>query len=157
MNTYINIEDKARNIVGEKIIKLTKTYDYQEWNWNSISSNPNITMDFIEKYPDKPWDWKCIYMNANITMDFIEKYQHKPCNWECISMNKNMTIELIEKYNDKLNFKFLYNFEQDYKNELEKLVKETFKTVLNEFMEVCLMPDNMKMMKGLGVYSDISW
>ena len=27
-----------------------------------ISSNPNITMEFIEKYPDKPWNWSRISM-----------------------------------------------------------------------------------------------
>ena len=41
--------------------------------------------------------------------------------------------KLIEKYNDKLNFKFLYNFEQDYKKELRYIeLKETFEPILNE-------------------------
>ena len=131
------MEDKARNIVGEKIIKLTEKYHDKPWNWLYISENQNITMDFIEKYPDKPWDWEYISLNPNLTIDFIENNYYR------------------------LDFDSLYKFEQDYKNELDKLyilqLKETFKTVLNEFMEVCLMPDNMKMMKGLGVYSDISW
>ena len=133
------MEEKARNIVGGKIIKLTEKYPNKPWNWNAISKNPNITMNFIEKYQDKPWIWDCIYINPNITMDFIEKYQHKPCNWKWISMNKNITIEFVEKYNDKLNFKFLYNFEQDYKNELKELkelryieLKETFEPILNK-------------------------
>ena len=35
-----------------------------------ISANSNITMEIIEKYPDKPWDWNFIsskskYNNAN--------------------------------------------------------------------------------------------
>ena len=34
-------------------------------------------MDIIEKYPNKPWDWRCISQNPNITMDFIEKYIDK--------------------------------------------------------------------------------
>ena len=28
-----------------------------------ISRNPNITMEIIEKYPDKPWNWPTISMN----------------------------------------------------------------------------------------------
>ena len=43
-------------------------------DWDFISMNPNITMDNIEKYPDKEWDWEWISWNPNITMDIIEKY-----------------------------------------------------------------------------------
>ena len=43
--------------------------------------NPNITMEIIEKYPDKPWDWNWISRNPNITIEFIEKYLDKPWNW----------------------------------------------------------------------------
>ena len=28
-----------------------------------ISRNPNLTVEWIEKYPNKPWYWKDIYMN----------------------------------------------------------------------------------------------
>ena len=55
---------------------------------NSISHNPNITMNIIEKYPDKPWDWYGLSCNPNITMDIIEKYSDKPWNWDGISCNK---------------------------------------------------------------------
>lgn len=26
--------------------------------WSYISSNPNITMDFIKEYIDKSWNWQ---------------------------------------------------------------------------------------------------
>ena len=52
----------------------------------SISRHPNITMEIIEKYPDKPWDWYYISSNPNITMEFIEKYLDKPWDWEWISV-----------------------------------------------------------------------
>ena len=35
------------------------------WNWIGISSNPNITLDIIEKYPNKPWDWGRWGMSSN--------------------------------------------------------------------------------------------
>ena len=56
-----------------------------DWNWEYISMNPNITMEFIEKYPEKPWDWDWISGNPNITMEIIEKHPEKPWNWDCIS------------------------------------------------------------------------
>ena len=57
-------------------------------DWCEISRSPNITMDFIEKYPDKPWNWSCISRNPNVTMEFIEKHPDKPWDWRLISKNK---------------------------------------------------------------------
>ena len=59
-------------------------------------SNPNITMEIVEKYPDKPWDWYGISRNPNITMEFVEKYPDKPWNWCGLSYNPNITMELLK-------------------------------------------------------------
>ena len=47
---------------------------------NTESNNPNLTIEFIEKHPDKSWDWYCISSNPNLTMgDFrILKSAKKP-------------------------------------------------------------------------------
>ena len=39
-------------------------------------STSNITMEIIEKYPDKPWNWRYTG-NPNITIVFIKKYINK--------------------------------------------------------------------------------
>ena len=36
----------------------------KDWDWWSISKNPNITMDIIRDNPEKPWDWNWISMNS---------------------------------------------------------------------------------------------
>ena len=81
---------------------LMKYEDKLDWEYG-ISKNPNITMEMIEKYPDKLWDWEYgISNNPNVTMEIIEKYPEKPWDWEYgISNNPNITIEIIEKYPDK--------------------------------------------------------
>ena len=33
----------------------------------------NILMYLLEKYPEKPWNWTSISWNPNITMEIIEK------------------------------------------------------------------------------------
>ena len=71
------------------------------WNWLYISGNPNITLEMIDKYPDKPWDWQAISRNPNITIEIIEKYPNKPWDWYGISCNPNIRIETILKYPDK--------------------------------------------------------
>jgi len=45
-------------------------------HWKVISRNPNLTLDIIEKYPDKPWHWGKwgLSSNPNLTFEWIEKY-----------------------------------------------------------------------------------
>jgi hypothetical protein len=75
--TWINFEEDNHNITMDFI----ERYPDKEWNWSLISNNPNITMDIIEKYSDKEWSWFVISINPNITMDIIEKYPDKKWNW----------------------------------------------------------------------------
>ena len=70
------------------------------WHW-LISSKKDITMEIIEKYPDKEWCWANISWHINITIEIIEKYPDKPWHWLNLSLNKNITMEIIEKFPDK--------------------------------------------------------
>ena len=36
-----------------ELIKLIERFPEKAWNWYIISSNPNVTMEFIEKHPKK--------------------------------------------------------------------------------------------------------
>ena len=89
----------------EKIIKLTEKYLYKLFNWFQISNNKNLTIEIIDKYPDKEWHWgKCgISNNPNLTMEMIEKYPDKEWHWGTggISSNPTLTIKMIDKYPDK--------------------------------------------------------
>ena len=50
-----SFEQQAKNIIMEKLIKNYEKSD-EPWHWEHISKNPNITIEFIDKYHDKPWD-----------------------------------------------------------------------------------------------------
>ena len=43
----------------------------KDWNWDFISSNPNLTIQIILVNPDKKWNWYNISKNSNITMDDV--------------------------------------------------------------------------------------
>ena len=61
------------------------------WDWNGLSSNPNITWDIVEKNPDKPWDWGVLSGNPNITWDIVEKNPDMP--WDgALSGNPSMLL-----------------------------------------------------------------
>ena len=97
-----SLEDQAKSIVMDKLIKLIKKYPDKDWNWGyveTMSKNPNITMEFIDKYPNKDWDWNDI--ETDIIIEIIEKYPDKNWDWEKISNNIKLTIEIFDKYPDK--------------------------------------------------------
>jgi hypothetical protein len=104
-NFLMKYEDKLNwynisqnlNITMEMIEK----YPNKDWDWNGISRNPNLTMEMIENSPEKPWDWYCLSQHPNITMEMIDKYPDKPWSWYNLSNNQNITIEMIENNPNK--------------------------------------------------------
>ena len=56
----------------------------------SISTQPSITMDIVNQHLDN-WDWAGI-SESNLTMEMIEKYPEKPWEWN-ISINPNITTD----------------------------------------------------------------
>jgi hypothetical protein len=88
-------------------MEFIEKHPEKPWDWESISDNPNITMEIIEAHPEEHWDWVSISMNPNITMDIIEKYPEKPWDWLGISKNPNLTTEFIEKHIHNIDFKHL--------------------------------------------------
>jgi hypothetical protein len=74
-------------------MEMIEKYPDKLWNWSNLSSNQNITIEFIQKYSNKPWSRYAIgnkidiSYNPNITMEFIEKYPDKPWDWDNISKN----------------------------------------------------------------------
>ena len=96
-----------------------------------ISSNPNLTLEWIEKYPDKDWDWGIygISSNQNLTLEWIEKYPNKKWYWGYggISSNPSITLEIIEKYINKIDFKVLSSNTFEYHNKKVKRIFEKIK------------------------------
>ena len=39
-------------------------------DWDSISINPNLTIEFINSNLDKPWNWNYISANPSITIKY---------------------------------------------------------------------------------------
>jgi hypothetical protein len=86
-------------------LEWIEKYPNKPWDWRVLSRNHNLTLEWIEKYPDKPWDWNCFGLsdNPSITLEWLEKYPDKPWYWGRygLSKNPNLTVEWFEKYPDK--------------------------------------------------------
>ena len=74
------MEQQAKNIVMEKLIKL------------------------IEKYPNKPWNWYRISHNSNLTIEMIEKLKHS----NKILLPESLLFELTKENHDSLDNKMYF-------------------------------------------------
>lgn len=85
------------NFTLELIEKYKSLFD--EYTWIHLSSNPNLSYEFIEKNSDKLCWLSLVVSNPLITVELIEKYAiPKGIDWHYISQCKNLNEEFIEKY-----------------------------------------------------------
>ena len=100
-------EHIIRNLSSNPLITLKFIDDHPEiyWYWYDITDNPNLTLDFVIKYIDKPWNWdkKGLSCKRIINNDFLINYSNKCWNWYTLSENSAIHIneELLEKFIDK--------------------------------------------------------
>ena len=66
---------------------------------NYISNNPNITMEIIEKYPNKPWNWKYISLNLFQKHKYYKYRQRKIIKKYWKQYKNKKIIKLKNKFN----------------------------------------------------------
>lgn len=74
-----------------------------EWNWQSITENPQISfndIDFVERFSDK-WNWRFICESGKLTLNnqILSKFKGH-LEWDLISSNTNIqfTKEIIQEF-----------------------------------------------------------
>ena len=124
---YDNFEHIYDNkVIVEKAIELgIIVWSFDWWKKeDSISNHPNLSLDWIEKFPYKNWHCENISKHPNLQLEWIERiekskisYQSQSGNipmgwilikipsrywdWYEISRNPNLELTWIEKYPDK--------------------------------------------------------
>lgn len=76
------------------------------WNWEKLSNNPIIDIEFVKRHIDKDWDWIALSSNSGITLEMIESNLEFSWDWDRIGYNPNLTLEFIYKYKDKFQRKY---------------------------------------------------
>jgi hypothetical protein len=99
---YINFKTNQLELIFRKYNKKIN------WNMHSLSSNPNITTEIIEDYPNMGWQWNFqgVSDNINIDLDFVKNNEDKPWNNFALSKNPSLaehigqpdTIDWVWKY-----------------------------------------------------------
>ena len=103
--------------------KLINNNKDKPWNWEYLSKNENITVDFIKNNLEKPWNWKYLSKNPNITWEFIENNLDKDWDWKYLSKKS-------KSFDHHINF-FYETIREGKRTYLEYLKKNSnFKTRL---------------------------
>ncbi len=73
------------------LLYLLEKYPNENWNYERLSENPNISIKYIKNNPDNKWDWK----NISRIVTYIEFINNPDLPWDyCeLSRNKNIPIE----------------------------------------------------------------
>jgi hypothetical protein len=101
--------------------------DFDDDDWESISSNPNLTWKIVQQNPDNPWDWYGISENPNITWDIVQQNPDYPWDWYGLSMNPNLTWDIVKQNPDKpwiwTNLLIYNPFTKDRENYIQRKMK----------------------------------
>ena len=133
-------------------IEMIEKYPDKDWEWGGfgywgITTNNNITMEFIKKYPMNPWDWGYISSNKNLTIEFlletIKKFPHISWDWGGISTNRfkiDYEKELNKLIKTYVKEKIIEeNKIQNFKKIEEELIQKTWHP--SRFQKWCIDED----------------
>jgi len=85
-------------MIENTLIKILNEFPDKKLDWNELSRNPNITIEYINSNLNKPWIWENIQENPNImyknklVLEFIINNINKP--WDkcrLVSTNPNIS------------------------------------------------------------------
>ena len=126
-NPFIHWDWKRLSKNSSITIEDIKDNPGKPWYWSVLGQSNlkvNIIKKLLELFPDKPWDWELLTTNPNIDYDYIKDHPEFP--WEMDKLHLNPTIpfkllvenNIIPENNDIIDaFGSSYNISlQDIKN-----------------------------------------
>ena len=120
-DNYVNMELGGRDITNE-----INTENGEEEFWREISSDPNLSDDFIEKYAKK-LNWYELCCHHPMTEEFIENNLLR-VNWNAVCIYQKLSESFVERNSDKIIW-FGLNRHQDFSNEFIEKHKLRFENV----------------------------
>lgn len=97
------------NWKGNVLERLIKLYFHLPWDWEELSCNPNISIEFIENHIYYPWISKYLSCNPNMTVDFVNRHQY--LDWDFLQLFRlpqfNTDRKFYEKYRHKLTDEYI--------------------------------------------------
>ena len=86
----IDFENIKKHLEGFPEQNQIITDNNNLWDWNNLSSHPNVTWEFIKQHIDLNWNWYLMLFNPNITLEIIESNPSIPWNLNGVLCNPNI-------------------------------------------------------------------
>lgn len=104
LQIYKNYMSEPYEVVEEwnDLTRLIYAFPWREWDWEALSSNPNLTECFLRDHMDKDWDWDMICCNPSISVRFIMEYGGRHRFNQLIAANPNITMKDVPKFPKRL-------------------------------------------------------
>jgi hypothetical protein len=83
-------------VTMKEIRKNLRSDNPAPWDFYHLAMNPNISLEDIENTPKFLEYTRSLSSNKNITWEFIKKHLDKPWNWYVVSNNHNITWNMIK-------------------------------------------------------------
>jgi hypothetical protein len=109
---HINMIYSAKGLSTNPNLELSwiDKYPMKEWDFSYISKHPNFKITWIEKMPMKEWCWTELSLHPNFKIEWMDMFPDKDWNWFALYNRKSFKIEWFEKYPEKdIYFKYLQN------------------------------------------------
>lgn len=100
------------------LIQLVKETDFNQWDWNDLSANPNISVADIMTHPSHPWNLSFLLTNPSLSLCDIEHIAstlfqtrmedllHQENHSIMISRNHGIPLEWFLTHSSHLRFSF---------------------------------------------------
>ena len=116
--------NKLRNNNQDKLITKIKELKYDishlKLNWNYISLNDDLTIQFIQFF-NEFINFDELSLNKNLTTKHILKFKDK-LQWDSLSEFYNFTLDDLHVFKNYINWKFIFF----YKNTPSDVIKQDF-------------------------------
>ena len=95
---YGRIEASETELTDELLEEIVNQELKWPWNWERLSSHPQITFNQLKKHRDLPWRWFLLSRNPNFTEEWIWEFGFRKWDFLYLSNHSEFSIELINMY-----------------------------------------------------------
>lgn len=85
--------------------KLLLEFPDEDWDFNELSKNQNISFEFMEEHPEFKWNHSHMSLNPNLTLKYVLDHPEINWNWWNISQNPGITLDDIKNHPEFNNFR----------------------------------------------------
>jgi hypothetical protein len=104
------------------VVHLINRHPDWNWDWDAISNNPNIPLDFISQKIDEKWNWSRLSNNSNLTIEFILNHDDK--KWDMYNLSRNPNIDREKAPHLRWNFQGILSNPNTSLQQIEEYIKK---------------------------------